>query len=58
MTKAEVRVERDPVLDADWAGWRVVVEIAETLAIVYRGDIAECEDMAEDISSGMNRPTA
>ncbi len=55
MQKAEVRVERDPLHDADWAGWRVVVETTETWAVQYRGDIAECEELADEIRAGMNQ---
>jgi hypothetical protein len=58
MTQVVVRVERDPLEDAGWVGWRVVVEGEDFWAVQYRGDLAECEDKAEEIRAAMNqRPT-
>ena len=57
MRQATVKVERDPEPGADheYGGWRVVVETPQVWAVQFRGDIAECEDMADEIRAGMNR---
>lgn len=47
-TMATVRVERDDAPDADeHGGWRVVYESTAMWKVLFRGDIAECEDFAE-----------
>ena len=53
--KAQIKVERDNAPDADdFGGYRVVLETDQLWLVQFRGDIAECEDHADEIRNAMN----
>lgn len=53
--RATIKVERDTAPDAaEFGGWRVVLETDQLWLVQFRGDIAECEDAADDMRRGMN----